>query len=57
MEEVAKELEARWKVQHKLDAEEAFAAADDGVVRKSMPSFFQKADKVPETVLAAKKMK
>jgi hypothetical protein len=57
MEEVAKDLEARWKVQHKLDAEASFAAADDGVVRKSTPSFFQKADKVPETVLAAKKMK
>jgi hypothetical protein len=57
MEEVAKDLEARWKVQHKLDAEASFAAADDGVVSKSIPSFFQKADKVPETVLAAKKMK
>ena len=54
MDKIAADLEARWKIQHKEDAEAAFAAADDGVVRKSGPSFFQKAE-VPETVLAARK--
>ena len=56
MDEIAAQLEARWKIQHQKDAEAAFAAADDGFVRKSGPSFFKKAE-IPETVLAAKRDK
>ena len=51
MPEIAESLEARWKVQHEIDAEAEFKAKEDGFVRKSGPSFFQKV----ETVLAAKK--
>lgn len=54
MDKIAEDLEARWKIQHFKDSEASFAAADDGFVRKSGPSFFQKSE-VPETVLAAKK--
>lgn len=52
--EIATALEETWKEKHYQDAEAAFAANDEGYVRQSAPSFFQKAEQ-PETVLAAKK--
>jgi zeaxanthin epoxidase len=54
MRETAKQLEASWKEKHRLDAEAAFAAKDEGFVRQSGPSFFQKSE-IPATVMAAKK--
>lgn len=54
MRETAAALAATWKEKHKLDAEEAFSQAEDGVVRKTGPSFFQTSE-LPSTVLQAKK--
>lgn len=56
MDEIAEKLQERWVSQHKESAEEAFALKDDGFVRETGPSFFQKAkDIIPETVLQARK--
>jgi hypothetical protein len=54
MEDIAKELKERWEKTHKESAEEAFALEDEGVVRETGPSFFQKAEQ-PKTVLSARK--
>ena len=52
--EIAAELEARWKVNHKLEAEKAFARVEEEGQQVAGPSFFQKAE-TPLTVMAAKK--
>ena len=56
MAETAKALAEKWEPKHKASCESAFADAEDGFVRSSGPSFFQK-NKVDDrpTVLAAKK--
>ena len=56
MDEIAAKLNERWQKTHRESAEEAFALADDGFVRETGPSFFQKSEQ-PETVLMAKKPK
>ena len=56
MEEVAQKLTEEWKTRHFMSSEEAFAKADEGFVRESGPSFFQKG-KETKTVLAARKSK
>jgi len=56
MDEIAAKLNERWQRTHRESAEEAFALADDGFVRETGPSFFQKSEQ-PETVLMAKKPK
>lgn len=53
--ETAKALESKWKVTHREGAEEAFSLADEGYQRETGPSFFQKSEQQPATVLAAKK--
>jgi zeaxanthin epoxidase len=53
--DVAKQLEAEWKIKHYEDSEAVFRQKDDGFVMKSSPSFFKKAEIISETVLAAKK--
>ena len=54
MDDIAKKLNERWQITHKEGAEEAFALADEGFVRETGPSFFQKSEQ-PETVLMARK--
>lgn len=55
MKENAAALEAAWKVKHYTDAEASFTqVADDGFVRTTGPSFFQKSE-IPETVMQAKR--
>jgi RNA-splicing ligase RtcB len=54
MEEIAKDLNERWLITHREGAEKAFALQEEGVVRETGPSFFQKAEQ-PETVLRARK--
>jgi len=54
MDDVAQRLNEEWKTRHFESSEEAFAKAEEGFVRKSGPSFFQKG-KETKTVLAAKK--
>ena len=54
MRETATALEAAWREKHFEASEEAFARADEGYVRESTQSFFQKAE-IPLTVLQAKK--
>jgi len=54
MDDVAQRLNEEWKTRHFESSEEAFAKADEGFVRESGPSFFQKG-KETKTVLAAKK--
>jgi hypothetical protein len=56
MDEVAQKLNEEWKTRHFESSEEAFAKADEGFVRESGPSFFQKG-KETKTVLAARKSK
>lgn len=55
MRETATALAAAWKDKHKLEAEEAFAQADEGIVRSSGPSFFQTSEMPSATVLQARK--
>jgi zeaxanthin epoxidase len=54
MAETASALEKEWRSRHHETAEEAFARADEGFKRITIPSFFQKTE-VKSTVLAAKK--
>lgn len=55
MKETAAALAAVWEGKHKESAEAAFSKVDDGFVFEAGPSFFKKADNVPETVLQATK--
>lgn len=54
MRETAKALEAVWKERHFNEAEATFAQKDEGFVRVTGPSFFQKAE-ISSTVMQAKK--
>jgi hypothetical protein len=44
MDDVAKKLSDEWKTRHFESSEEAFKKAEEGFVRSSGPSFFQKAE-------------
>lgn len=55
MRDISAALAAAWTENHKNGAEAAFSAKEDGFVRKSGPSFFQKSEIESSTVLAAKK--
>lgn len=52
--EIAADLEAKWKVNHKIEAEEMFARVEKEGQQAAGPSFFQKAE-TPLTVMQAKK--
>lgn len=52
--EVAADLEKKWEVKHREDAEDSFALVKEEGQKVSGPSFFQKAEQ-PATVMAAKK--
>ena len=44
MDDVADKLSAEWKIRHEEASEEAFKKAEEGFVRNTGPSFFQKAE-------------
>ena len=44
MDDVAEKLSAEWKTRHFESSEKAFKKAEEGFVRQSGPSFFQKAE-------------
>jgi len=48
MDDVAKKLSEEWKTRHFEASEEAFKKAEEGFVRSSGPSFFQKAESEEE---------
>ena len=56
MEDVAKKLNEEWKTRHFEESEKVFKEYDEGVVRETGPSFFQKAEE-PEPVVAGLKKK
>lgn len=58
MEDVAKKLNEEWKTRHFESSEQAFKEAEEGLVRESGPSFFQKAEEQePEPLVAGLKSK
>lgn len=57
MRETAAALAASWKERHRETAEESFKRASEGFEFESGPSFFQKAETQPATVLTAVKPK
>jgi hypothetical protein len=55
MDDVAKKLSDEWKIRHFESSEKAFKKAEEGFVRETGPSFFQKAEteeSKPEPILS-----
>lgn len=60
MDDVAKKLSDEWKDRHFESSEKAFKKAEEGFVRATGPSFFQKAEaeeSEPEPLVAGLKSK
>jgi hypothetical protein len=53
LDEVAKKLTTEWRTRHVESSEQAFTMKEEGFVRNTGPSFFQKSESIAETVLAA----